>query len=205
MSGAARGCTVLGVEPDVRMAAVARRHGLRVEIATFETWDARGRSFDLVVAGQTWHWIEPDEGAAKAATALRPHAPIAVFWNRAVLPDPIEAAFEDVYRRLEPDKWESILIGNVGDSRFSAAADSFRRNGSFGDPQIRTYTSARAFTREQWLDLLPTHSDHRTLPPDRLDALSAAVGDAIADAVGRDGGTFDVTYETIVVSARREH
>lgn len=36
----ARGCDVLGVEPDERMAAVARRHGVVVEIATFEEWDS---------------------------------------------------------------------------------------------------------------------------------------------------------------------
>ena len=130
---------------------------------------------------------------------LRPHGRVAVFWNRSVLPPDIKAAFEAVYQRLEPDQRESILIGNVGDARFSATADAFRRNGSFGDPQIRTYTWSRPFTREQWLDLLPTHSDHRTLPPERLDALTGAIGAAIAEV----GGTFDVTYETVVVTARR--
>jgi SAM-dependent methyltransferase len=197
---AERGRNVLGVEPDERMAVVARRHGLIVELATFETWDARDRTFDLVVAGQTWHWVEPDAGARKAAAVLRPHGRAAAFWNRSVLPDGVKGEFEAVYQRLAPDKWESILIGNIGDSRFSATADSFRRTGSFGHPQIRTYTWSTSFTREQWLDLLPTHSDHRTLPPARLAALSDAIGDTIT----RLGGRFDVTFETVVVSARRE-
>jgi SAM-dependent methyltransferase len=181
------------------MAAVARRHGLTVEPGLFESWDPQGRTFDLVVAGQTWHWIQPDAGAAKAAAVLRPNGRLAAFWNRSVLPSDVKSAFEAVYRRLEPDKCESILIGNVGDSRFTTTADSFRRNGSFEDPQIVTYTWVHPFTREQWLDLLPTHSDHRTLPPERLDALTGAIGAAIAEV----GGTFDVTYETVVVTARR--
>jgi SAM-dependent methyltransferase len=71
---AARGCDVVGVEPDVRMASVAREHGLDVEVATFEEWDARGRVFDLVISGQAWHWVDPTIGAAKAATVLRPDA-----------------------------------------------------------------------------------------------------------------------------------
>src|SRR5579859_7520187 len=67
---AARGCAVLGVEPDARMAAVARAKGLDVEVGRFECWDARGRSFDLVTAAQSWHWIEPAGGVAKAASVL---------------------------------------------------------------------------------------------------------------------------------------
>ncbi len=35
----AAGCTVLGVEPDGRMADFARRAGVEVEVATFEAWD----------------------------------------------------------------------------------------------------------------------------------------------------------------------
>src|ERR1700741_2469012 len=50
-------CTVLGVEPDTRMAAFARRTGVEVEIGKFETWDPSGRYFDAVVAGQAWHWV----------------------------------------------------------------------------------------------------------------------------------------------------
>src|ERR1700691_3837027 len=63
----AAGCTVLGVEPDPRMADFARRTGVEVEVATFETWDAAGREFDAVVAGTAWHWVDPVAGAAKAA------------------------------------------------------------------------------------------------------------------------------------------
>src|SRR6476620_609969 len=36
----AKGANVLAVEPDPRMADVARGKGIRVEIATFESWDA---------------------------------------------------------------------------------------------------------------------------------------------------------------------
>jgi len=35
----AAGCRVLGVDPDARMAGLARRSGLEVQVATFETWD----------------------------------------------------------------------------------------------------------------------------------------------------------------------
>lgn len=65
-------CAVLGVEPDARMADLARQYGVEVDVATFEAWDPVGRAFDAVVAGQAWHWIDPVAGAAKAAQVLRP-------------------------------------------------------------------------------------------------------------------------------------
>jgi SAM-dependent methyltransferase len=63
------------------MADFARRRGLEVEVAAFEAWDPAGRAFDAVVAGQTWHWVDPIAGAAKAAEVLRPGGRLAVFWN----------------------------------------------------------------------------------------------------------------------------
>jgi trans-aconitate methyltransferase len=35
----ARGCRVVGVEADARMAEVARGHGIDVDVSPFETWE----------------------------------------------------------------------------------------------------------------------------------------------------------------------
>src|SRR5580704_17475014 len=42
---AERGCDVLGIEPDLRMAALARSSGIAVELATFESWEPKARRF----------------------------------------------------------------------------------------------------------------------------------------------------------------
>jgi hypothetical protein len=49
---------VLGVVPDLRMAELARRSGVAVEVATFDAWDPAGRDVDAVVAGTAWHWVD---------------------------------------------------------------------------------------------------------------------------------------------------
>ena len=54
---------VLGVKPDERMAELARQSGLEVEVTTFGNWDPAGRAFDMVIAAQAWHWIDPLAGA----------------------------------------------------------------------------------------------------------------------------------------------
>ena len=68
----AAGCRVLGVDPDPRMAELARQGGTETEVATFEDWDPAGRTFNAVIAAQAWHWVDPVAGAAKAAAVLRP-------------------------------------------------------------------------------------------------------------------------------------
>src|ERR1700759_913662 len=55
----AAGCRVLGLDPDPRMAALAREGGTAVEVARFEDWDPAGRVFDVVTAAQSWHWVDP--------------------------------------------------------------------------------------------------------------------------------------------------
>ena len=73
---AARGLDVLGVEADARMAALAP---MPVEIAPFEDWDDRGRTFDLVTCADAWHWLDPDRAEAKLARVAR--GPFVRLWS----------------------------------------------------------------------------------------------------------------------------
>ena len=97
---ASAGCDVLGVEPDPRMAEIARGSGIEVQVAKFEDWDAGGRLFDAVISAQAWHWVDPAAGAVKAASVLRPSGRLAVFWNIFDPPAELRAAFDGVYRRV---------------------------------------------------------------------------------------------------------
>jgi SAM-dependent methyltransferase len=99
----AAGCTVLGVEPDARMAGWARRSGLEVDVSTFEDWDPAGRRFDAVVAGMTWHWVDPVAGAARAAQVLRPGGRLALFWYVFRPTSGLADTFSAVYERALPD------------------------------------------------------------------------------------------------------
>jgi hypothetical protein len=49
------------------MAELARQGGTGTEVAKFEDWDPAGRTFNVVIAAQAWHWVDPAAGAAKAA------------------------------------------------------------------------------------------------------------------------------------------
>jgi SAM-dependent methyltransferase len=199
----AAGCQVLGVEPDTRMADFARRSGLQVEVATFEAWDPAGRAFDAVIAGQTWHWIDPVAGAAKAAQVLRPGGRLALFWNVDQPPPEVADALAAVYQRVLPDApfnlqpTRQALDGYQG--LFTKAADGIRKVGGFSDPEQWRFDWQRSYTREAWLDQLPTSGALTRLPSDKLAQVLEGVGAAI-DAMG---GGFTMPYTTMAVTAAR--
>jgi SAM-dependent methyltransferase len=197
----ARGCEVVGVEPDERMAALARRSGVSVESGTFEAWNPRGRTFDAVVSGQAWHWVDPSAGVPKAAEVLRPSGRIALFWNQGLQQPAVRAALDAVYEGVAPGLDEhSILLHPFGTERFDYAAASLGASSLFSEAKVVTYRRDQVYSRDEWLDYLPTHSDHRTLPPERLDELLRRVGEVIDGF----GGRITVRYETWLVTAQRE-
>jgi SAM-dependent methyltransferase len=197
---AARGCHVLGVEIDERMAAVAREHGIDVELGAFELWEPAGRQFDLVVSGQAWHWVDPRRGPARVAGVTRPGGRFGVFWNWARHEPATKEALGAVYARLAPglDAF-SIVLGNGIDNRLDDAAQTFRASGSFDDVELTHYDWTTSYTRDEWLDHVQTHSDHSALPTRERDQLL----DALAEAIDGRGGEVALTYETWLVSGRR--
>jgi trans-aconitate methyltransferase len=79
-----RSCQGIALDPDPAMLAVARRSGVRefrFECSTFENWSSTHR-FDLVVAGQSWHWVDDSAGFPLAHEALRPGGHLVLLWNR---------------------------------------------------------------------------------------------------------------------------
>ncbi|MFJ8508586.1 class I SAM-dependent methyltransferase [Streptomyces avermitilis] len=199
----AAGCRVLGVEADARMAEFARRGGLEVEVAHFEAWDPAGRAFDAVVAGQTWHWIEPVAGAVKAAEALRPGGRLTVFWN-VFQPSPeVAEAFAAVHRRVMPDSprnpWAMPALDDAYSVILTKVADGIRQADAFGDPEQWRVDWERSYTRDEWLDQLRTGGDAGQYPPGTFEELLTGIGAAI-DAVG---GGFTMRYAAVAVSAAR--
>jgi SAM-dependent methyltransferase len=194
----AAGCRVLGIEPDARMAGLA--HGLDVEVSAFESWDPAGRTFDAVVAAQAWHWVDPVAGAAKAAEALRPGGLLAVFWNVFRPPPDMADAFATVYRELLPDLPAQLFAQpplDIYEGMFVKAEEGVRAAGAFGEPERWRTDWARPYTRDEWLEQVPTHGGFSRFPPDKRAALLAGLGTAI-DGLG---GAFTMDYATVAVTA----
>ncbi|GLZ37732.1 methyltransferase type 11 [Actinokineospora sp. NBRC 105648] len=189
---------VLGVDVDPRMAEFARRTGVEVEVSAFEAWDPAGRTFDVVTAGQTWHWVGPVAGAAQAARVLRPGGLLALFWNVFQPAPEVGEAFAEVHRRVAPDSPLNPWTVSDGYSRLlTAATDGISQAGAFSSPEQWQFDWERTYTRDEWLDQMATSGGAGELPLADLQAATGSVIDGF-------GGSFTMGYRTQAITATRD-
>ena len=79
------------------------------------------------------------------------------------------------------------------------AADGIRAAGAFGEPQEWLSRWSRPYTRDEWLDLVPTTGGFGRLPAGVQAELLAGLGAAVDAA----GGAFTMGYATLAVTAAR--
>ena len=200
-----RGAKVLGVELAPRMAEIARGHGIEVEIAAFEGWDAAGRTFDRVTSAQAWHWLDLPIATAKAASVLRPGGGLCLIWNAGCQPDDLADALEEVYASVVPPGGHRLLRGYAANrlsdvkARLDSEIDAVSAAPEFGAPTERWFPWTRTYQRDEWLDQLVSRSDHTTLEPAVRDRLFEAIGSVIDD----HGGSFVMNFETVLIAATR--
>jgi SAM-dependent methyltransferase len=169
------GAHVLAVEPDERMARVAAAKGVRVERATFEDWQPAGRSFDLVVFAQSFHWVDPVLALAKVAAILRQGGRLALLFNR-IKPtaptqhelDEINADYLDVTARpiVNAEEEVTALIKRCG---FSV--------------ELRRVDEPLHYTTGDYLNLVSTYSNRLRLGP----AAQAELRSRLAQRIGTAG------------------
>jgi hypothetical protein len=69
----------------------------------------------------------------------------------------------------------------------------------FSEPQQWRFDWQRSYTREEWLDQVPSFGGHSLVPADKLKQLLAGLGKEIDAA----GGSFSMPYATVVITATR--
>lgn len=193
---------MLGVEPDARMAEFARERGLEVEVATFEAWDPAGRNFDAVIAAQSWHWLDPVLGAVQAARVLRPQGRLAIFGHVFEPPEEIAEPFAIAYRRAVPDSAfnsQGRRPLDLYQAMYAKIANTIRETELFGDPEQWRFDWEQPYSRDQWLDLLPTTGGLTQLAADK----TANILDAVGTAIDSLGGHFTMHYTTLATTALR--
>ena len=194
---AGAGFTVTAIEPGAQMAAVLRAKQLpnvTVVESRFEDYAATG--FDLVLAAQAWHWMDP---ASKFALAAAAAPTLALLSNEKAPIDPaLRAELNAAYARHVPAQVQRYPIDAVAEARATFTAD-LAASGLFAEPRVVELPWTERYTTARYLDLISTYSDHAVLPTEARAALFAE----IAAAIDARGGTIEVPYVTLVVIARR--
>lgn len=197
----AHGCSVLGVEPDARMAKAAIFKGLEVEVASFEDWEPAGRKFDAVVSGQAWHWIDPSQGQMRLAEALIPHGEVFLLWNIGSMSSSVAQALDAVYRDHQQEHLDafSVVLGRGETARFDEFQELLRTDSAFGNISRDTWVWHREYSTDEWLSHLVTHPQHAALDVSDREPLFAAIRKALED---NHAGKVKMKYTTLVISAR---
>jgi len=206
---AARGASLLAIEPDPEMAAIARRNTeayAMVDVlgTEFESWDVGEERFELLICAQAWHWISPGVRMSKAHEALVDRGAMALFWNRPIwesceLADALRAAYADTVPEfgempgpMHPSHTDPL-------SSWGAYGEDLDIAHGFESEPVRVYHWLSEYTSGEYVRLLQTHSDHIVLP----EAQRAALFEAIQAVINAAGGTIGLTHRTHLWLARR--
>jgi len=187
---------VLGIEPSSEMAAMARRKfagnpNFRLHLVDFQAWSPGRERFDLVVAGQSWHWMDPATRFADAAAALRDTGHLGLFWNT---PQPLEATLQDALDEAYAEHAPGMLGGPPGSKAGlggNAPDEEIEQADRFELVEVVEHQWTRRYDSQAYAKLLSTQSDHRLLNDAYRDALLGAIADVIDD-IG--DGTITVPY-----------
>jgi SAM-dependent methyltransferase len=201
---AARALSVTALEPDPAMASIAQRNcaGLdaTIEVTSFEDWVAPpSAAFALVMAAQSWHWVQPGLRLSKARAVLAGDGALALFWNRPDWPSsPLGDAIDAVYERVAPDLGARTPGKSPQDVGRRLCVDELVQSDRFGAVTASEHGWQTEYERDTYLQLLDTQSDHRLLDPALRERLFSEIGRAIDDA----GGAFPVSYVAELYVAR---
>ncbi len=187
----ARGLSVVAIEPDAGMAAVASRRAatagdhVRIIESDFESATLPAAAFPLLYSAQAWHWIDPNTGYAAARRVLRDGGALAAFWNRADWRAcELRAELRMIYERAG-----IAAIGGDADPTTPAAEGELEfseewhaelaRAAGFDQVEVKHYERVLDYGAVEYVALLRTHSRYIVLAPKVRKRLLAEVGAAI--------------------------
>ena len=189
------GHEVVPVEPDpaMRERLAAASPGLIPLAGSAEAIPLPDASVDAVVAGQAYHWFDPEPAHAEAARVVRPGGRFAAIWNRRDEAVPWVAALS------------TITDDDTAGRGIREPAEQVRSFGPrFGPVEHASFTHHTSHTADDLVGLIATRSYYLTAPPPRQQELEERVRELCAshpDLAGRS--TFDLPYRTDVYRAGR--
>jgi SAM-dependent methyltransferase len=205
---AARGASVVALEPSPTMAAIARRTcsqypHVSIVGSGFEQWlMPPAARFDLVFSAQAWHWVDASIGYAKAHEVLRSRGVLALFWNRPTWEESeLRGELDDIYSRHAPELHARApgYPGLTTHDLDQEQEQQIRDSALFDDPDLRVYRWSLPYGSDAYVRLLTTQSDHRMLAAQVREPLL----DAVRAAIDRQGGRLTVDYATTLFLTRK--
>lgn len=174
--------------------------GFHVVHSSFEDVVLQENSYDLIYAASAFHWVDADVGCPKALRMLKDGGVIALFRYNALanegdeLYDEIQTVYEKYYDSYYISNTRPVKKSRADFLKKSEIYRSYRfedlEEYGFKDIVMKFYDGAKIYNAEEYIILLETMSDHKSLPENNRKALYAGVKDAII----KHGGKYMVNY-----------
>jgi hypothetical protein len=178
----------------------------------FESAQIEPGSFDLLISGTAWHWVQSTQRNRLAADALRCGGVLAPFWagpewSRLRLRPQLDAAYDQALG-ADRERQQGVMFPRKPEADGGGVQQSFADEWEqlladeprLTTPQVRFYHWTQGYNAQQYAALLGTHSDHLMLDPDVRERLLAAVADVIN---GPGGGMLEMPYRAFLCLGRR--
>lgn len=206
---ARRGYQIVGIELGPNLAAVARRNladhpQAEIRVGNFEELPVEKRAFDVVYAASAFHWLDPAVAFPKISRALKPGGAIALFQYlpvRTVADGGFFDAVQEVYRRFAPEMTENWRPIPRADEVPEPAKEEIEHSGLFGAVAARSYRWDATYSAQDYVNLLNTYSDHRSLDETVRDQLLNGISGFITE---RYGGSVTKGYLTVLYVAHKK-
>jgi SAM-dependent methyltransferase len=222
---AVTGAQIRGVEPGQALVELARRNlstfaNVELIASTFESFETRPASYDVVVSATAFHWIDPNLSYVKAATVLRSGGRLALLTNvHSAGGTHTEAAFaqavRDLHRRLAPEvgAWtfppaEDIDLMARGGGDIAAVWGRVDRRlwdpppvgDLFEPPSVHIYPWLANYNPDDYVAMLASQSSYALLDEGRrrqlLDGIRRLISKHLGDMVTKE-------YVTVLAVAGR--
>src|SRR5215467_3828022 len=132
LAGFGFGLTAIDLGPSMIAAARHRLDGSAVsfQVSSFEDLAAADASFDLVISGASFHWVDPEVRFAKSARLLRPGGWLALLG--------VDERYDEPFGVVLAGMW--AVRGDTGGAWVTQAVDAevIAGTGLFAEPVCRT-------------------------------------------------------------------
>lgn len=196
---AVRGLTVVGIEPNAQMRAVAEATPVSPFVPPPTYRDGRAEATglpnavaDLVLAAQAFHWFRPTEALSEFRRVLKPGGWVALMWNEQNRNDPFTAAFNQALTTHSPDPAIAARVqSSTGEHLL--ASPLFRHGERVEFPHVQEIDCDQLLGRAFSASYAPTATEQRLRLEEALRELHARY---------QDEGRVDLRYRTIVYLAQ---
>jgi len=160
------GCDVTGVEPNAAMRAAGEKYlrghcNFRCVDGTAESSGLAEAAFDLVTAGQAFHWFEPARTREEFKRILRSPGWVVLVWNsRPASQSIVSREYESILEELDQD-YQKVAEKNSKPENLESFLDNGASLAQVRFPNLQSYTWDQLRGRALSSSYAPLPSDQR--------------------------------------------